>query len=80
MILSEPHFKTFDGKKYDFQGECDLVATSSPSIGKGLNIHIHATIEGFYSYISDAVLRIGNDFLEFDITDGFDLFLNKEPC
>ena len=67
-IVSEPHVKTFDGTKYDFHSECDLVATSSPSFanGAGLDLHMRTTLKDGYAFISGAVLRIGSDFLEVD--------------
>ena len=79
-ILSEPHAKTFDGTKYDFHSECDLVATSSPAFqnGAGLDLHVRTTLNQHgFSYVSGAVLRIGSDFLEIDAN--MNLHINAVP-
>jgi hypothetical protein len=62
----DPHFKTWNGHRYDFHGECDLVLIHSEAFesGKGLDVHIRTTIRRDFSYISSAVLRMGEDMLE----------------
>jgi hypothetical protein len=62
----DPHFKTWNnGHRYDYHGECDLVLIHSDAFfGKGLDVHIRTTIRRDFSYISSAVLRIGEDILE----------------
>ena len=88
QFSSEPHCKTFDGTKYGFHAECDLVATSSPFFGngQGLFICIRTTLKNnAYAYISGATLGIGTEYLEFEAVtnpDGtFDLniFFNGAP-
>ena len=75
--------KTFDGIKYDFHNECDLVATSSPSFenGKGLDLHVRTTLNGQYAYTSAAVLKIGADRLELQVIEtapyGLNLYINE---
>ena len=71
IILSDPHFETFNGEAFSYHGECDLVMMKSPSFasGLGLYVNIHTTrIDNArisYSYISAAAVRIGkNDVLE----------------
>jgi hypothetical protein len=65
-VVGDPHFKTWSGHSYDYHGECDLVLIHSESFesGKGLDIHIRTKIRRDFSYISSAVLRIGEDILE----------------
>jgi hypothetical protein len=65
-VCGDPHFKTWNGHRYDFHGECDLVLVHSDAFesGKGLDIHIRTTIRRDFSYTSSAVLRIGEDMLE----------------
>jgi hypothetical protein len=63
----DPHFKTWTGDKYDFHGACDLVLLTNPGFndGLGMDIHIRTTrVEEVYSYISGAVINIGEDTLE----------------
>jgi hypothetical protein len=62
----DPHFKTWRGKHYDFNGECDLVLLHNAEFesGVGLAVHIRTKIRRDMSYISSAALRIGSDILE----------------
>lgn len=62
----DPHFVTWSGHKYDFHGGCDLVMVQNPGFahGLGMNLHIRTTIKTWWSYISSAVIQIGNDTLE----------------
>jgi hypothetical protein len=66
-VVGDPHFKTWkNGHSYDYHGECDLVLVHSEAFesGKGLDIHIRTKIRRDFSYVSSAVLRIGEDILE----------------
>jgi von Willebrand factor type D domain len=62
----DPHFRTYDGTKYSFHGQCDLVMARSPGFGSGLGLNIHARTEivSGWSLISNAAVQIGNDVLE----------------
>jgi von Willebrand factor type D domain len=57
----DPHFRTFDGTKYDFHGQCDLVMARSKEFGDnlGLDLHIRTEIVTGWSRISDSAIRIG---------------------
>jgi hypothetical protein len=62
----DPHIKTWNGTWFDYHGECDLVFVHAPDFGEGigLDLHIRTTIRYAYSFISSAVLKIGQDTLE----------------
>jgi len=63
----DPHFYTFRNEHYDFHGHCDLVLLEASHFanGKGLSVHIRSSpFKKIFSYISDAVIRIGDDILE----------------
>lgn len=66
--FGDPHFRTFSGHKFDYHGQCDLVLTSAPGFdhGEGLHVHIRTTQTDFYSSITAAAVKIGNDILEVD--------------
>ena len=74
--IADPHFRTFDGTKYSYHGECDLIMARSPSFasGLGLDVHIRTEIVGGWSRISNAAIQIGSDVLEL-VNDG-SLFYN----
>jgi hypothetical protein len=63
----DPHFTTWNGSKFDFHGECDLVFVQNPGFrhGLGLDIHARTKIVRNWSYIDVAVVKIGKDVLEF---------------
>jgi hypothetical protein len=65
-IKGDPHIQTWSGVMYDFHGVCDLVLLQNPDFEKGLGMDIHVRTEQLkqYSYVSSAVLRIGDDTLE----------------
>ena len=66
-VGGDPHFRTHDGTLYSFHGECDLVMARSKSFADGLGLDIHARttmIDGTWSLVSNAAIRIGNDVLE----------------
>lgn len=67
----DPHFRTFDGTKYSYHGECDLVLTRGMHVLSGfpIDIHTRTTIVDGWSLISNAAIRIGNDILEI-VNDG----------
>jgi hypothetical protein len=63
----DPHLKTWTGDKYDYHGICDLVLLQNPDFANGLGMDIHMRTKKMkkqWSYISTAVLRIGNETLE----------------
>eukprot|EP00977_Amphora_coffeiformis_P016499 scaffold5125_cov156-Amphora_coffeaeformis.AAC.8 len=63
----DPHFQRWGREHTSFHGECDLVMVQSNSFhqGAGLDLHVRTTIEDYFSYIETAVLRVGNDVVEF---------------
>jgi hypothetical protein len=62
----DPHFKTWRGHHFDYNGECDLVLLHSSKFGAGLglDVHIRTKMRRDMSYISAAVLRMGVHTLE----------------
>ena len=61
----EPHFVTWQGNRFDFHGECDLVYLHVPEFrGLGLSIHLRTLIRGEFSFVDVAALQIGSDILE----------------
>jgi len=67
--------------KYDFHGVCDLVLLQNPDFhdGLGMDIHVRTKPLKVFSYVSSAVLRIGDDTLEVmgDIHENL-YWINKE--
>jgi hypothetical protein len=70
IIISDPHFETFNGEAFSYHGECDLVMMKSPSFASGLGLYVNIRTTRIdnarisYSYISAAAVRIGNDVLK----------------
>ena len=61
----DPHFVTWQGNRFDFHGECDLVYLHAPEFrGLGMSIHLRTTMRGEFSYVDVAALQIGSDVLE----------------
>mmetsp|Transcript_38109 Transcript_38109/g.80225 ORF Transcript_38109/g.80225 Transcript_38109/m.80225 type:complete len:605 (-) Transcript_38109:198-2012(-) len=62
----EPHFTTWSGEKYDFQGECDLVMLRNDDFmdGLGMHVHIRTKIRNIFSYVEAAAVKIGDDVFE----------------
>ena len=58
--------KTWKNEHFEFHGQCDIVMISNKDFadGLGIDIHIRTKIVRFWSYIENAVIRIGNDILE----------------
>ena len=65
-LVTNPHFQTFAGSRFDYHGECDLklVEVGDFQGGLGLTINIRTKIRATFSYIESAVLQIGNEALE----------------
>jgi hypothetical protein len=65
-IAGDPHFKTWSGELYDYHGLCDLTLLTNPQFknGMGMDIHVRAKQLKEWSYISTAVLRIGDETFE----------------
>jgi hypothetical protein len=63
----DPHFRTWNGDKFDYHGECDLTLIHNPSFAAdlGLYIHIRTTRVQYFSYIEEIAIRMGNNTLEF---------------
>jgi len=59
---------TWYGSHFSYHGACDLVLVSNPEFasGKGLDIHVRTShmLNGQYSFVSEAAIKIGNDVLE----------------
>lgn len=65
-VCGDPHFKTWAGEFFDYQGQCELKFLDAPDFGQGtgLLIHIRTKIQNSYSFIESAAIQIGNDVLE----------------
>jgi hypothetical protein len=65
-IGGDPHIRTWNGEKFDYNGACDLVLVHSDKFanGLGLDIHVRTKHRGVFSYITSAAMRIGNEVLE----------------
>ena len=73
--IGDPHFETWFGRQYDFMGVCDLVMLHSDGFANGLGIDIHvrtSAMHGVLSYVSSAVVRIGDDKLEVHSDSSYD--------
>lgn len=68
LIFSCPSYikKTWNGDKFDFHGECDLVLLSNNEFanGLGLNVHVRTKITNWWSSIESAVVQLGENILE----------------
>ncbi|CAJ1936567.1 unnamed protein product [Cylindrotheca closterium] len=64
----DPHFKTWQNEHFEYHGQCDLVLTKDThfSNGLGIDVHIRTKLVRHWSYIKNAVIRIGNDILEIE--------------
>lgn len=66
-VGGDPHFRTFEGLRYNFHGACDLVLLHNEDFaGSSLDIQVRTVIpEGrHFSYIQSVALKIGSDILE----------------
>jgi hypothetical protein len=66
FVFGDPHFMTWSGDHYDYHGLCDLVLLENHGFQDelGMDIHIRTKKMRSWSYISNAVLRIGDETLE----------------
>jgi len=64
--FGDPHFLTWSGDRYEYHGVCDLVLLSNPNFAKsaGMSIHLRTKKTKQWSYISTAVLKMGDETLE----------------
>jgi hypothetical protein len=62
----DPHFKTWSGEHFEYHGQCDMVLAKDLNFahGLGLEVQIRTKLVRFWSYIKQAVIRIGDDILE----------------
>lgn len=74
-VMGDPHFITYEGTKYSYHGECDLVLAHNPTFdsGLGLAIHVRSELVTTWSLISNAAVRIGDDTFEV-VNDGSHFF------
>merc|ERR1712166_1145025 len=59
-VKGDPHFKTWNGDRYDFHGVCDLVLVHNLGFetGLGMDIHIRTKKVRQWSSVASAVVRI----------------------
>lgn len=76
--MIDPHFRTYDGTKYSYHGECDLVMARSDSFDNGLGLYVHARTEiiAGWSRISNLAVQIGDDI--FELTSDGSYYFNGE--
>jgi len=74
----DPHFTTWNKKKFDFHGVCDLVMLSNENFENnlGMDIHIRTKKMNTWSYISVLAIRIGKSILEVIGKDGGSYIIN----
>jgi len=61
-VGGDPHITKWNGKKYSYHGECDLVYVTAPSFegGLGLDIHIRTTIDTSFSFVEAVAIKVGD--------------------
>ena len=66
--FGDPHIKRWDQKRFDFHGECDLVLLHSNHVNGDvpLDLHLRTKIQGHYSYIESAALKVGETVFQLD--------------
>lgn len=64
--MGDPHFETWTGNWYDFQGACDMHLVNAPHFDTDapLIIDVRTTISEWFSYIEAAAIKLGDDVLE----------------
>jgi hypothetical protein len=64
----DPHFKRWNRKSFEWQGECDLVLIHSDHVNgnQKLDIHVRTVIREWWSQIESAAMRIGDVTLQMD--------------
>lgn len=64
--MGDPHFQTWTGHWYDFQGACDLHLVTAPEFAPNapLTIDVRTKTKDWFSYIETAAIQIGEDILE----------------
>lgn len=62
----DPHFQGWNGTKYDYHGQCDLVMINAPKVfdGKGLLVHARTTKRYQYSFIESIAVQMGDHILQ----------------
>jgi hypothetical protein len=66
--FGDPHIKRWDQKRFDFHGECDLVLLHSDTVDGNmpLDLHIRTSIQGHFSFIETAALKVGDIVFQLD--------------
>jgi len=84
--LGDPHFKSWQGEHFEFHGQCDMILAKDHGFagGLGLEVQIRTKLVRFWSYIKQAVVRIGSDILEIQGSadpegKNFKYWINLEP-
>lgn len=59
-VYADPHFKMWNGRRYDFQWQCDMVHVTNSL----LDLHIRTEYRGRWSAVAETALRFDTDILE----------------
>ena len=78
--LDSNQFLAYSINRFDYHGECDLVLVHNPSFadGLGLRVHIRTTRVGYFSYIEEVAVQIGEETLLFQ-NDADSFLINGQP-
>eukprot|EP00980_Cylindrotheca_fusiformis_P015012 scaffold4127_cov126-Cylindrotheca_fusiformis.AAC.8 len=73
----DPHFRTWNGRHFEYHGQCDMILVKDEDFadGLGLEVQIRTKLVRFWSFIQNAAIRIGDDTLEMQGSP--DPFVNK---
>ena len=80
-IVLDPHLWTWEGKMYDYHGQCDLIYTTCPKFDDNKGLHLHLRTQfvepNMWSTISSIAIKIGEDVLE--VQNNGNYYVNGEP-
>jgi hypothetical protein len=79
-IKGDPHVSLWNEKRISYHGEGDflLVRKENYAEDKDIEVQVRTSIQDFYSYISSAAVRVGDDVLEASMGEHGHLWLNGE--